>query len=179
MNSSKTKIATNLTEAMRQLPFPVTVVTAAIGKEKRGITVGSFTSLSLSPPLISFNIDHGAQIHKLLTRATHFAVHISQPEQAELCDHFSISGQSCEEQFGTVDHYRNAYGSPILNNFSTVIQCQAYDKFEAGDHTIIVGQVVEVEQQDQSAGVLYYDRSYRSVGEAVPDKKIKAKRTGS
>lgn len=177
MKNTKIKPADDLKKAMRQLPFPVTIVTAAIGKEKQGITIGSFTSLSLKPPLISFNVDHEAQIHPLLTRATHFAVHIPQPDQSGLCDHFAVSGQSSEEQFGPVDHYRNAYGSPILKKVSTVIQCRAYDRLDAGDHTIIVGEVVEVEQQKTSAGVIYYDRSYRSVGKPVPDKKLQVQRT--
>lgn len=178
MTSSKTNIANHLKSAMRQLPFPVTIVTTAIGKEKRGITIGSFTSLSLSPPLICFNVDHDAQIHDLITRATHYAVHIPQPEQSELCDHFSVSGQSAKEQFNSIDHYRSGYGIPILNNISTVIQCRSYDKIEAGDHTIIVGKVVRVRQEDKSAGVLYYDRSYRSVGSEVPEEKKSVRRAG-
>ncbi len=171
MTTSKVNIASDLKNAMRQLPFPVTIVTAAIGKEKRGITIGSFTSLSLDPPLISFNVDHDATIYDLITRATHYAVHIPQPEQSPLCDNFAVSGQSVEEQFDGVDHHRSGYGSPILSDVSTVIQCRAYDKIEAGDHTIIVGEVVEVTQDDKNPGVLYYDRSYRSVGGELPEKK--------
>lgn len=163
---------------MRQLPFPVTIATAAIGKEKRGITIGSFTSLSLTPPLISFNIDHEAQIHSLISRATHYAIHIPQPDQAKLCNHFAISGQTGAEQFEKIDYYRSAYGSPVLRNISTVIQCRAYDQLKAGDHTIIVGEVVEIDQENENPGVLYHDRSYRSVGQSVPEEKTKVKRAG-
>lgn len=178
MKNSKTKPAGDLKKAMRQLPFPVTIVTAAIGKDKQGITIGSFTSLSLKPPLISFNVDQEAQIHRLITRATHFAIHFPLPEQSGLCNHFAVSGLSPEEQFGSVDHYRNAYGSPVLKKISTVIQCRAYDKFDAGDHSIIVGEVLEVEQHNNNAAVIYHDGSYRSVGKVVPDKKLKVSRTG-
>lgn len=178
MTISKKETAESLKKAMRQLPFPVTIATAAIGKEKRGITIGSFTSLSLDPPLISFNIDHEAQIHGLIKRATHFAIHIPQPDQSNLCDHFAISGQTGEEQFEGVDYYRSAYGSPILNGISTVIQCRSYDQLKAGDHTIIIGEVVEIDQQNEKPGVLYHDRSYRLVGQSVPKQKLKVKRAG-
>jgi flavin reductase (DIM6/NTAB) family NADH-FMN oxidoreductase RutF len=178
MTSSKTNIANHLKSAMRQLPFPVTIVTTAVGKEKRGITIGSFTSLSLQPPLICFNVDHDAQIHRLITKATHYAVHIPQPEHSKLCDHFAVSGQSAKEQFHSVDHSRSGYGIPILDSIPTVIQCRSYDKVEAGDHTIIVGEVVEIRQEDESAGVLYYDRSYRSVGSEVPEKQKNVRRAG-
>ncbi|SMO36999.1 flavin reductase family protein [Fodinibius sediminis] len=178
MNVSKQDNAESLKEAMRQLPFPVAIATAAIGKEKRGITIGSFTSLSLSPPLISFNIDHEAQIHPLISRATHYAVHLPQPEQSSLCDHFAISGQTSEEQFEDVDYFRSSYGSPILRAIPTIIQCRSYEKVKAGDHTIMIGEVVEVEQRNSRPSVLYYDRSYRSIGPSVPDKKPKVKRAG-
>lgn len=163
---------------MRQLPFPVAIATAAIGKEKRGITIGSFTSLSLNPPLISFNIEREAQMHPLLSRATHFAVHLPQPDQRTLCDHFATSGQTGKEQFRAVDHHRNRYGSPVLKDISTVIQCRSYDQIKAGDHSIFVGEVLEVDQQNTNASLLYYNRSYRSVGEIVPDKKSEIKRAG-
>lgn len=176
MTSSKQKQAEALKKAMRQLPSPVAIATAAIGKKKRGITIGSFTSLSLDPPLISFNIDRDAQMHPLITRATHFAIHLPEPNQAYLCDHFATSGQSGAEQFKEIENSRSAYGSPILRNITTVIQCRAYDQIKTGDHSIIIGEVVEVRQDNTNARLLYYDRSYRSVGEKVPKKSINIKR---
>lgn len=178
MSSSKQNQADALKQAMRQLPFPVAIATAAVGKQKRGITIGSFTSLSLDPPLISFNIDSDAQMHPLIKRATHFAIHLPHPDQAHLCDHFARSGQTGEEQFEHIAHYRSAYGSPVLRNISTAIQCRSYDQIEAGDHTIVIGEVVEVKQDNTKAGILYYDRSYRSVGKVVPKKNAAIKRAG-
>lgn len=178
MNTSKKKQADALKKAMRQLPFPVVIATAAVGIEKRGVTIGSFTSLSLSPPLISFNINHASQIYLLIKRATHFAIRLPEPEQTSLCDHFAQSGLSSSEQFKAINHYRNAYGSPILKDIGTVIQCRTYDKIPAGDHTIFVGEVVEVDQPNDKAGLLYYDRTYRSVGTIIPEKKTGIKRAG-
>jgi flavin reductase (DIM6/NTAB) family NADH-FMN oxidoreductase RutF len=167
MTSSKDNQAVKLKRAMRQLPFPVTIVTADDGEEKQGITVGSFTSLSLNPPLISFNIDRKARIYDLLMRASHYAVHILLPEQSDLCNHFAASGLTTEEQFEPVEHHCNVHGIPILEEASTVIQCRAYDRFEAGDHTIMAGEVLEIEQQHLEPAILYYDRVYRSVGKTV------------
>lgn len=178
MTSSKKEQAEALKKAMRQLPFPVAIATTAHGKEKRGITIGSFTSLSLNPPLISFNIDKDAQMFPLIMRSTHFGIHLPKPRHSGLCDHFAISGQSGKEQFDKVDYYRTAYGIPILRDISTVIQCRSYDTIEAGDHTIVVGEVVEIEQESSNPAILYYDRSYRSVGKTVPDKNHTIKRAG-
>ena len=167
MISSKKEQAKALKKVMCQLPFPVAIATTAVGKEKRGITIGSFTSLSMQPPLISFNIDKEAQFHDLLSRTTHYAVHLPKPEESPLCNHFATSGLTPEEQFNSVEHYRNSYGNPVLKNISTVIQCRAYEQFEAGDHTIVVGEVLDVDQQSGESIVLYYNRSYRTVGDTV------------
>lgn len=167
MNATKTKTADELKDAMRQLPFPVTIVTAALGHEKRGITIGSFTSLSMDPPLISFNVDFEAQMNSLIKKAPHFAVHLPGSEQAELCNHFAVPDRSGEEQFSTVDYKPNKFGTPILAEIPTVIQCRSYTWFETGDHTIIVGEVVKIDRRKKSEGLLYYDRTYRSVGESA------------
>ncbi len=169
MNATKTKNADALKDVMRQLPFPVTIVTAAVGQEQRGITIGSFTSLSLDPPLISFNVDFAAQMNQLIKKAKHFAVHIPGTEQAHLCDHFAIPDQSGEEQFGSISYKFNGNGIPILKDIPTVIHCRGYTWFEAGDHTIIVGEVLDIDQHKETDGLLYYDRSYRSVGKRAEE----------
>ncbi len=161
MPIAKESIAEDLKSTMRNLPFPIAIVTASYGKQKRGITVSSFTSLSLNPPLVSFNIDCNSQICSLMKRATHYAVHFPLPEHSPLCDHFAASGLSQEEQFNEVNHYRNTYGSPVLNAFSTVIQCRSYNKFRVGDHIIMAGEVIEVKQRSRKAGILYYGQSFR------------------
>lgn len=161
MSATKENIAENLKNTMSNLPFPIAIVTAAYGKQKRGVTVGSFTSLSMNPPLISFNIDCNSQICSLMERATHYTVHLPLPDDSHLCDHFATSGLTGKEQFSEVDHYRNAYGSPVLNAISTVIQCRAYNKFQAGDHLIMAGEVIEVNQRSKKAGILYYGQSFR------------------
>ncbi|MDX1639125.1 MAG: flavin reductase family protein [Balneolaceae bacterium] len=167
MSLVKKKNAEDLKAVMRQFPFPVTVVTAAVGKEKRGITIGSFTSLSMDPPLVSFNLDAEAQMHDLIDKITHFAVHFPGTKQAAICDHFATPDMTGEEQFEDIDFHRSKYGTPVLNDAGAVMQCRLYNRFKAGDHTIIVGEVVEIDQPNEEASILYYDRSYRCIGDPV------------
>lgn len=162
--SSKTARAEALKSVMRNLPYPVTIVTAAVGKEKRGITIGSFTSLSLEPPLVSFNVERTAQMHLLLEKATHFTVHIPEAGQSDLCDHFAVPARTGTEQFETIDHYRSSYGTPVLSGTAAVIHCRMHNRFEAGDHTIIAGEVLEVKNFEDNPGILYYNRAYHSIG---------------
>ena len=153
--------------ARRRVPAVVTIVTAASGEEVRGITIGSFTSVALEPPLISFNVRKEARIHRVIMTVSHFAVHLISQQQTHLCEHFAAPDQTSAEQFSTVGYRLGAYSVPILENALAVLYCQRYDVFEAGDHSIILGRVVEIDEANDGEPVLYYNRSYRSIGEIV------------
>lgn len=157
----------SLRQTMRRVPSPVTVVTAATEQEARGITIGSFTSVSLEPPLICFNVDRTAQMHPVIMEAPRFAVHILGEHQAHLSNHFAIPNISGQEQLESVAHRINAHGTPILEDVTAVLHCTHHDAFVAGDKTIIIGRVVDIDDVADRGAVLYYKRTYRAVGEEV------------
>ncbi|HYW33791.1 MAG TPA: flavin reductase family protein [Balneolaceae bacterium] len=163
MDSESTSKANALTNLMSRLPYPVTIVTARVGERQRGITIGSFTSLSLDPPLISFNVDQEAQMHDFIFQASHFAVHIPEQNQTHLCNRFAEADRSGKEQFKNIAHIHNEHGTPILEDL-TYIHCKKYAMFEIGDHSIVVGEVLNIEKRKENMGVLYHNRSYRRVG---------------
>lgn len=150
--------------AMRRVPAVVTIVTAVGDEEIRGITIGSFTSVALEPPLISFNVRKEARIHGILTTTSHFAVHLIGPHHTHLCEHFAKAGRTSTEQFSGVGHRLDAHGVPILTDALAVLRCRRHDAFEAGDHSIILGRVVEIDAVNDGEPVLYYHQSYRSIG---------------
>ncbi len=152
---------------MRRIPSPVTVVTAAGGGQRRGITIGSFVSVSLDPPLISFNVSRDAQMHPLIVEASLFAVHILTGEQAYLSNHFAIPDLSGEEQFASVAYHLDDDGTPILEDVLAVFFCRRYAVYDAGDHSLLLGQVLNVTEQVEGNPLLYFDRSYRRVGEKI------------
>lgn len=152
---------------MRRVPAPVTVVTAAGADEARGITIGSFTSVSLDPPLISFNVAQDAQMHAVIHEASRFAVHVLTDEQAHLSNHFAVPDLTGAEQFSEVDHRLDAHGTPLLDDVLARLTCTPYAYYEAGDHTIVVGEVVDLDLDAAQEPVLYFDRRYCAVGEEV------------
>lgn len=153
--------------AMRRVPSPVVVVTAAGEEEARGITIGSFTSVSLEPPLISFNVGRDTRMFGVITAAARFAVHLLSEEQAHLCNRFALPDLSGAAQFEEVPHRLDEQGTPVLEDVLAVLHCRRYAVYDAGDHVILLGEVVEIEQVSEGEPILYYNRDYRSVGEAV------------
>lgn len=160
-----------LRQIMRQVPSPVSVVTASDGcGGVRGVTIGSFTSASLSPPLLSFHIDREAGIYDLLTRTDRFALHVLHEGQARLSDRFATPDMPGAEQFRAIEHRIDAHGLPVLAGVMATFLCLRHAVYDAGDHSIVLGRVTDI--REDVAGkrpLVYFDRSYRRVGtEAQP-----------
>lgn len=150
--------------SMRQVPSPVVVVTARGPQEARGITIGSFSSVALDPPLVSFNVALESRFYEVMERCDRFAVHVLGENQAHLAKQFAVPNLSGPEQFEAVPHVRDAHGTPVLEGGSAVLHCQPHDSLPAGDHRLYVGLVAEVEERADRGAVIYYKSDYRGAG---------------
>lgn len=149
---------------MRRVPSPVVVVTANAGDNARGITIGSFTSLALDPPLLSFNVGHESRMFDVMEACSHFAVHVLSEEQVHLAKRFAVPGLTGQEQFDAVPHTEDATGTPRLDEVTARFLCTPHDSIAAGDHTLYIGLVVEIDRPSDAGAVLYYQSTYRGVG---------------
>jgi len=122
----------------------VTVVTAMADQGPIGMTVNSFASVSLDPPLVLWSPAKSSTKHALFTAATHFAVHVLGAEQDELCRAFSRGGSA----FADLSWTLNPEGTPILPATIARFECRRTEAHDAGDHTIILGRVLRVALRD-------------------------------
>ena len=160
--------ANALRRFMRRVPSPVAVVTAAFQGKVRGITIGSFTSTSLHPPLISFNVGREARIYEALTQGDHFAVHVMHDAQADLPRRFAVAEMTGEEQFDQIEVELDVNGTPILTAALAVLSCRLHAVYDAGDHSIVLGRVTETREEEAGhRPLVYYDHAYRRVGRVV------------
>ncbi len=161
-------IGERLRLAMRRVPSSVTVVTAAARGEIRGITVGSFTSVSLDPPLISFNVAREASMHRVIVGANNFAVHLLADTQADLSTVFAEPHRVGEEQFEKIDHTMGEFGVPVLVDVAVVFHCVVWAVHPAGDHSLVIGRVRGVDKGEDTGPLVYFDRSYHHLGDRLP-----------
>lgn len=150
---------------MRHVVSPVTVVTAGSGDRAMGITIGSFASTSLEPALISFNLSRGARMHEILPFEATFIVHVLGEDQAEVSERFAVPDVAGREQFAGVASRVHESGTRIIDGSVVVLLCRLESVFPAGDHSLIVGRVVDSIGGSGRQPLLYYNQSYRSVGE--------------
>lgn len=149
---------------MRRVPSPVVVVTASAEGTARGITIGSFTSVALEPPLVSFNVGRESRMYGVMEVCSHFAVHVLSEEQVHLAKRFAVPGLTGPEQFEGVPYTEDRNGTPLLKDVSARFHCTPQDSMEAGDHTLYVGLVTEIDRPPNAGAVLYYQSTYRGVG---------------
>lgn len=157
-----------LRAVMRRVVSPVTVVTAAAGGEPWGATIGSFTSASLVPPLVSFNVLKDSSLHAALLAADAFAVHLLGEGQADLAEQFALPELTSEAQFRGVAHsYAGGDVPPLLHDVFGALHCRRWAVYDAGDHSLFLGEVLRVSEGEAAGPLLYYNRSYRAVGDEV------------
>lgn len=118
----------------------VTVITTRTPRGPLAMTVNSFTSVSLEPPLLLWCPARASLRHDAFANAGNFAIHVMAEDQLELAKHFAAHG----EDFSAAGWQPNALGAPALEGVIARFDCHRFAAHPAGDHTIIVGEVASV-----------------------------------
>lgn len=120
----------------------VTIITArGADGQLIGMTCNSFASLSLEPPLVQWAIAKSSRNYSPMCGVDHFAVHVLAASQRELCRQFSAREG---DRFANVELEYGLQDLPLLKQYHARFECATHDRFEAGDHTIIVGHVLRL-----------------------------------
>lgn len=152
-----------LRDVMGCFPTGVTIVTAVDQRgEPFGMTVSSFTSVSLEPPLILVCIDRRAASHDPLMAASHFAVNILGSGQSAVCDRFAA--EPSQGRFDDVPWRRSPMGAPLIDGAGAWLECSRFEIYAGGDHSILLGRVESAESVDVPV-LLFHRGRYGSAGQ--------------
>ncbi len=160
---------------MQHVATPVTLVTSSMEGRPFGMVAGSFASVSLMPPLVSFNVRHASKMHEVLTATTRFAVHLLREDQADLARHFATPYTDGWEPFLGIDYQMKEAHLPVLEETAAVLYCTQYATYDAGDHVIVVGEVTEIHAGPYHVPLLYYAGAYHGIGQAIRSPKRKGR----
>ena len=146
--------------ALSQFASGVTVVTTRDANGKRhGITVSSFCSVSLQPPMVLICIEKTTGSHYAFGESGAFVVNILSATQSDVSEHFA---SRIDEKFGDIEHTLNEDGVPVLSNAIATLRCALRHSLDGGDHSIFVGQVESVNVAGGQP-LVYFDHQYHSV----------------
>ncbi|GAB3180239.1 flavin reductase (DIM6/NTAB) family NADH-FMN oxidoreductase RutF [Micromonospora palomenae] len=134
--------ATTFRRALGHVPTSVCVVTSCDDDGPTGMTVGSFTSISLDPPLVGFFADSGSATLQRVRRAGRFTVNMLADDQGALCQVFARKGA---DRFAGVPLVAGDHPAPRLTDALGWIDCELESVVPIGDHDAIVGRVVNLD----------------------------------
>jgi flavin reductase (DIM6/NTAB) family NADH-FMN oxidoreductase RutF len=148
-----------LRDALGCFATGVTVVTCLDGEgNPAGLTVNSFTSVSLDPPLLLVCVHKQAASAAALVGASHFAVNVLQTGQQPASIRFSTRR---DDRFGETPWSCGEAGAPILKDSLGVFECERFAAYDGGDHHILVGEVVKASFDAALDPLLFFRGKYR------------------
>lgn len=150
-----------LRQAMRAWSSGVTIVTAFHAGEQHGMTVSSFTSVALDPPLIIISLQTESRTHDLISQAQAFAVTILADGQQELSDRFAgrladIGG----DRLAGIETETLATGAPFIKGGLAYLDCRVVQTILVGTNTLFLAEVVAARGNRDGNALVYHDRKY-------------------
>ncbi len=148
-------------QALSQFASGVTVVTTAHEGRRFGLTASAFTSLSLEPPLVLVCLARKTPTHGVIEKSGVFAVNVLGAHQLEFGLRFAGLLPGLTDRFEGIETRAAATGSPLLPGVLSWVDCRLWNRYEGGDHSIFVGEVVDLAATTSDTPLLYHNRVWR------------------
>ncbi|OGO32178.1 MAG: hypothetical protein A2Z16_02160 [Chloroflexi bacterium RBG_16_54_18] len=149
--------------AMRNWATGVTIVSSIYNDIRHGMTVSSFTSISIDPAMLLVSLQDNARTHRLVKESGVFAVTILDQSQVAISDRFAGRQTEKLDRFRGVDTFTLVTGAPLIRGGLVCFDCQVCDTHEIGQHTLFIGQVLAMQKGDGEQPLIYFDRHYHSI----------------
>ena len=149
--------AKDFRHVLGHFPTGVVAITALDDERPIGMTIGSFTSVSLEPPLVAFLPDKSSTTFPQIAAFGKFAVNVLSAEQESLCRRFATSGS---DKFAGVRWSLSSSGCPRLADALAWVDCEIVDVLDAGDHSIVLGRVIDLAVGEDASPLLFFRGGY-------------------
>ena len=141
-------------DALASFATGVTIVTARDPQgQPVGVTVNSFNSVSLSPPLVLWSLARRSSTLAAFAAASHYAIHVLGAHQKALAERFATPGI---DRWAGVEHHTGASGMPLLAGCIATFECFNRNQYDEGDHLIFVGEVEHCSHHRGGSPLLYH-----------------------
>lgn len=150
----------DLRRALGVFATGVTIVTARDRQDRPvGLTANSFSSVSLTPPLVLWSQSRHAPSHSRFQGARHFVVNVLAADQIELSRRFATRH---EDKFAGVEHVMGDCGAPVLRGVAAYFECRKEFEYDGGDHVIFVGRVLRYAHTSKAPLLFCHGRYMRA-----------------
>jgi len=149
-----------LRHAMRAWTTGVAVITAQHEGQRYGMTVNSFTSISLEPPLVSVALKQLTHTHDLVIKSNEFSVTILASGQKELSDRFAGKMPHVHDRFEGLQTESLAIQAPLIKGGMAYFNCRVVNSIPVGENTLFVAEVIAARGEGQGDPLVYHNRVY-------------------
>ncbi|KXK12425.1 MAG: flavin reductase [Chloroflexi bacterium OLB14] len=158
--SMMTLDAESLRSAMRAWSAGVTVVTAVYENQKHGMTVNSFTSVSLQPAMVTIALQQNTRTHEFVLKSKAFGLTILSKQQTHLSDVFAGRMKEIEDKFSGIETETLVTGSPLIVGGLSWLDCRVVQTFDAGMNTLFISEVLAARGTGTGDPLIYHNREY-------------------
>lgn len=152
--------------AMREWATGVTVLTSDYQGKRHGMTVNSFTSISLTPPLVLVSLEIKSRTHGLVKDAGFFGVTILARHHEEVSDCFAGRHTEHKDRFENVESFTLSTGAPFITGGLAFFDCRVVSTLDVATHTIFIAEVVSLQinsHPDDGHPLIYHRQTYKGV----------------
>ena len=149
-----------LRQAMRAWTTGVAIVTSIYEGQQYGMTVNSFTSISLEPPLISVTLKRLTHTHDLVVKSGMFSVTILTAAQKELSDRFAGKMLNIINRFDGVQTETVSLDAPVFKDGMAYFDCHVLSSMPVGENRLFVAEVVDARGNGEGDPLVYHNREY-------------------
>lgn len=133
------------------------VTTTGVRGQPVAITVNSFSSVSLEPPLVLWSLDRRSSAMAAFAQSAGFAIHVLSSAQQDLSSRFAQRGV---DKFADFPLQRHERGYPLLSEAHALIVCERHAMSEVGDHMLLIGRVVDLMVTEEGSPLIFYRGNY-------------------
>ena len=149
-----------LRTAMRAWTTGVTIVTAEHNGIKHGMTVNSFTSISLDPALITISLQRTSRSREFIIGARAFGLTILSSEQRAISELFAGRAEDSIDRFKNLETETLVTGAPFIKGGLAWMDCRVIQTFDAGMNTLFIAEVVAARGDGKGVPLVYHNREY-------------------
>jgi flavin reductase (DIM6/NTAB) family NADH-FMN oxidoreductase RutF len=154
-----------LRHAMRTWTSGVTIVTASHNGQAHGMTVSSFTSISLAPPRVLVSLRTSSRTYELVTVSGAFGVTILSAEQKDISERFAGRNLDDEDRFEGLKTETLLTGSPLITGGLAWFDCRVEQIIPVGMNTVFIADVMEARYFGEGQPLTYFNRDYHWLAE--------------
>ena len=147
----------NLRDCLGKFATGVIIAATSLDNKLDGMTINSFSSVSLDPPLVLFCVDNRSSNLAKFTKNEFFTLNILSEDQQDLATQFAMPDN--DKKWLAEEYSWTNNGCPVFDNTLGYFECRKDRIIEAGDHHIIIGEVVGFENLDENKNPLLYFKS--------------------